>query len=319
MKTNTGKMLGLGLMLVLVLTSIGCLRPVDMDEGLAEEMPCIRPAITAEELVQEVIRAQHGMKTFRMEMVLTTTIVMELDGEVVTDTMDMETTGAFDLIKGQSKTLARTSMPMDDGTVVESEAEAYLLDGVVYTKAITPGVPPMWIKMEMPVGALPTPAEQMILLLEASEVEILGIEKINGISCYAIKVIPDMKVFSEVMMQQMGAMFGPLLPPEGEAPGVCPPGEVCPPGFEGMFDEDAFDITIRQWICRDTFFVVKENMEMTMTFEGMTSEAIGITWYYDHNEPVVIELPALSPSLSLMLSLLVSALAPSFHGIPLEP
>lgn len=268
MRTNTGKIVSLVLVLALTLAFSGCTRAV---------------GLSAEELVEEVLRAQYEMETIRYEMEMTSTSEMEFDGEAVTTTMDITGSGAVDFVNEKMKMAMNTSMsmPLEDGMIQESEMQMYFLDGMMYMKTTVPGVPAMWMKMESPIGVQPIPVEQTIRLLKASEVEILRIEEINGTSCYAIKVIPDMKVLFEIMMQQMGEMTAEL--PEEAAEEMYPP-----EGMEEMFE----NVEIRQWIARDTFLPVKETMEMTMTFNGMTSETTTTTTYYAHNEPVSIELPS---------------------------
>ncbi len=253
MRTNRGKMGFLVLVLaMLMLTFSGCTGAT---------------GTTEEELVREVLEVHAGMESVRYEMEMT----VETEAMGKTTIVDMTGGGVIDFVD------ERMSMTMNTATLVEDEEmemkmEMYFVDGFMYTKMDIPDVPATWMKMESPMGIQTSSAEQMIRLLETSEVEIIGGEEVRGINTYKIKLIPDAQVLFEIVMEQMGMPTEEVPPPRG--------------------DEEVFtDITIKQWIAQDTFLPMKESMEMTMTILGMPMALTSTMHYYDHNEPITIELP----------------------------
>ena len=230
-------------------------------------MGCARPSTTEEELVREVLQVHAGIESVRYEMEMS----VETEAKGKTTVVNMTGGGVIDFVD------ERMSMTMNTATLVEDEEmemkmEMYFVDGFMYTKIDMPDAPATWMKMESPMGIQASSVEQMIRLLETSEVEIIGEEEVRGINTYKIKLIPDVQVLFEIVMEQMGM-------PAEEA---CLPLEA-----EEMFT----DITIKQWIAQDTFLPMKESMEMTMAILGMPMALTSTMHYYDHNEPVTIELP----------------------------
>ncbi len=228
----------------------------------AVEVPEI--IITTEELIGGMIKGLHEMETVRFETKAVSTV--KFNTKIFT--MDVTGSGVVDFVNEKMKITKHSLTPILD-KVIEVKMEVYYLDGMMYKKTTMPDVVPVWIKREAPWD-LVSPARISIKLLEAkgSEVEILGIEEINGISSYAIKIIPDIEVFSEIMTREIRRLR--------------------PEMTEKMYFED---VIIREWIAKDTLLEVKGVIEMTKIAEGMTIEMITTSWFYDHNKPVVIELP----------------------------
>jgi len=134
-------------------------------------------------------------------------------------------------------------------------------------------MPPMWTKGEMPwVCSL----EQAVDLLKVSQIDILRVEEVNGVEIYVIKVVPDLGKLWEIMMT---TIIAPGMDLDPVAMGI---------DLEEMFDK----ITMKTWVCRDTFLPVKDQSEMTMVLEGMEKEMSTISQFHSFNEPVTIQLPA---------------------------
>ena len=269
---KTGLLL-LSLSLLLVAALTGCTGGVD--------------GLTPEELVQNVVEASEGIETVQYEMSMT----MDTTGNAAGEQIDMSITssggGVIDILNEKMQMTMTSRFPEGEGMPSgDMEVQMYFIDGMLYIKNSMEGVPDCWTKGEMPWGFQPVPTEQLVQLLKASEVEIVGKEEVKGIDCFIVAVVPDVNKLMEIMAQQGG------LPPEMMEAMT---------GMEDMFR----DVTITQWIARDTFLPVKEHTQMTMvmTSENTTtpvpeggefemSMTMDMTAYYsNYNEVVSIVLP----------------------------
>ena len=280
MKMKIARVLPLFLVLTLVFAATA-------GRALAEEAR-VKIALTPEELLEKMAEAFRGVETFRIDMEMTMDMDMEMEIEMP---KDMETVrkaieksslsqsaSQVDLINQRMMmtTTSKTTMSLMPGVpekVMEMEMEMYLVDGTMYMKTAMLGMPPMWMKSEVPwVCSL----EQAIGLLKVSQIDILRVEEVNGVESYVLKVVPDLGKFREIMG---GAMTVPGMDLDLEAMGI---------DLEEMFQE----ITMKSWVCRNTFLPVKDQSQMTMVLKEMEMEMSMMSRSHSFNEPVTIELPA---------------------------
>ena len=279
MKTKARKVGLLFLSLFLVVAIVGCPAPVDEVGGL-----------TAAELADSTIEALRAVETVQFETEMINK--RKYMDEVANIVMAASTAGAVDMVNNRMKVIHTTTIPFRQEAVPQGAVVSiahltahYFVDGMSYIKTTTetPGLEPQvqWRKQEVPWDAMPLPTELMILWLNISEVELLGTEKIRGIDCFPIGLLPDAEMYWQEMMRRMQEME---LDPQiaEEVP--------CREDFEHALR----DMTIKLWVAKDTFLPVKEHQRWTgvTIFEG--SEMIGVmekTTYFDYNQPVTIELP----------------------------
>jgi len=166
----------------------------------------------------------------------------------------------------------------------------------MYTK-MDMGIPKMpahWTKMEMPEGyeelwESRNQVDKQMELLNISKVELLEDEKVNGVDCYVLKLTPDIEKYWKTVMEQEG--MSELM--------------------QNLRQNDSFDIgnmikeiSIKQWIAKDTKFPMKTEMQIKMVMSSedlnipetkekftMTIDQTADMVFYDYNEPVTIELP----------------------------
>lgn len=224
--------------------------------------------LTPEELREKMAEAGEGVKTFRTKGITETKTVV--DGKTIESSSLMKSVSQVDLINQRTMTVltteTRTPIPEAPEMVMVVETEIYWLDGMMYVKTAMEGMPPAWMKIEVPWVC---PLEQAAGLLRASEVEILRVEEINGIETYAIRIIPD-----------IGKLLETLRGPSPMGPGM----ELAPE----VVDVEGW----KAWVCRDTFHTVKEQSHLTVMLGGMEIETTSIVQHHSINEPVTIELPA---------------------------
>lgn len=181
--------------------------------------------------------------------------------------------------------------------------EMYLIDSMMYSRTetnIDSIRPAEWIKIEMPrdyysmvgMGAY-------VRILKVSEIEFLPDEEVNGIECYVVRLTPDLKEFREVIIDQMKVfrvyMFGT---------------EVRIRDIEASekLSQMFRNLDIIYWIAKDTFYLIKERINMTMVLNPeITSENFEMRMdleitntYHSHNEPVTVELSEEAKGASLL-------------------
>lgn len=269
---KTGLLL-LSLSLLLVAALTGCTGGVD--------------GLTPEELVQNVVEASEGIETVQYEMSMTMDTTGNAAGETINMSMTSSGGGVIDILNEKMQMTMISQFPEEEGMPGDMEMVMYFVDGMLYMKMSMADMPAYWTKSEMPWGMQPVPTEQLVQMLKSSEVELKGTAVVEGIDCFIVAVVPDMAKLMEIMAQQGG------LPPEMMEAMT---------GMEDMFR----DVTITQWIARDTFLPVKEHTQMTMVMtsenmempvpEGQEFEmtmAMDMTAYYhSYNEVVEIVLPS---------------------------
>lgn len=228
--------------------------------------------MSAQEIAEAAILASAEINTYQfdMDMEMTTAIPGEAP---VTMTMDMN--GALDM--PNTKMYADTQLTMSILLeTVQMSMEMYIIGDWMYMKVEMFGLPPEWMKTQMPEEEMASIWEQQdiayqqhYLLTGFSEVELLGTETVNGVECYKLRVITDM----EKLLEWAGV--------QGELEGL-----------EGLDPEDVItDYSMTQWIAKDTHITIKSITELTMTVEEATTSMTQTTLMHHINEPVTIELP----------------------------
>ncbi len=247
-------------------------------------------SLLAQEIVDGAMKAQSDIKTCQMDMDMS----MDMDGETMGEsfdmTMDIAASGALDIENMQMQMDMSMNMAML-GEAMDIEMEMYLIGDMMYMMTDIPGMGATWTKSEMPTGTWEETAEQWgggpftyVELLELAEVKVTGSETVGGVDCYVMEVIPDMEKLWELAMQQSEITGG------------------MPDIDEELLDDIFQDYSVKEWIAKDTYLLVKAEVEMAMEFSpdvlGIPGEdgdiAMDMTismLLYNYNEPVSIELP----------------------------
>jgi len=286
------KILPIGLVLVMVLSFVACVGEP-----------------SAQEIVDAVIEAQDDIRTCEFEMDMTLDMSGEVEGEAVEVTLTMEFSGALDLDNREMRIDLSTDTDMemprepDEGELTmvtflagEVRMAMYHVGGMRYAMMGAAGEEPRWMMSEaaeadweeMSEGiALILQTEAQIGLLETAQVKVIGSEKVKGVDCYVLQLTPDMEQLWQLAMQQ------PILPGE-EGPDVA----------EEFLQEMFRSVSVKQWIAKDTYFLIKAEIDMVFESIELTAEAMGleegtslptyisiVLLSYNYNQPVSIELP----------------------------
>ncbi len=281
---------GLSLLLVLALAIgfVGCDDSDGGNGGIAN--------ISQAELVEKVLAANENATTCKFDMDMT----MKMDGESMGQSFGMDISmdgdGIIDNTNEEMKMDMNMSMDMDMGFMGDMDTnmdmEMYYIDNTMYSKMSgIEGVPAQWTKMEMPgTWESQDMVSQQTELLEAAELSISDGGKVNGASCYKVKMTPDMAKLYDIMLQQPG-LGGGL--GAGDLP-------------EDMDMSELMDIikdfSVVQWYAKDTFYPMKAEMEMNMVIspeemgmpeeEGTMEMDMAMTMNFkDYDKSVSINLP----------------------------
>jgi hypothetical protein len=105
---------------------------------------------------------------------------------------------------------------------------------------------------------------------------------VNGVDCYVLKIVPDEKCW-EIMMNQSSIMEQSEMGMEMQ-------------NISDIVNQSLSNMTLTEWIAKDTMFVMKSEAAMDMTMNPDTEEEANVAMdytmtFYDHNVPVTIVLP----------------------------
>jgi hypothetical protein len=277
------KILALSLVLVMALAFVAC-------DG--------EPLPTAQEIIDGATQALGDVHSYEYEMDMTIDMVGESEGETFEANIGMDYSGALDLDNEQMRMEVTASVLITGEEETETALKAYLIDGTGYVMTDDPDRGVIWEKEEFSGAdwaetwqstvAMLSLVEPQMELLATAEVEVIGSEKVNGVDCYVLQVTPDIAQLWDTIMQQATLGFG---------------GELGFPDFTAeMLEAIPYSYSAKQWLAKDTYFLMKAEMEMSME---LTPEAMGMPEEegeatieiamnmlgYNYNQPVSIELP----------------------------
>ena len=211
---------------------------------------------SAQEIVDSVIESGDNIKTYQFDLEMTMDMTGEAAGEAVAQTVKVSTRGKLDLdnfrMSADLTLNADVAAPAEEE--IEMGVEMYIIDSQMYTRPESPGQEPVWIKeavsaerWEMMKGLIGLESYQD--LLETAEVELTGSEKVEGVDCYVLQLTPDMAQLWQIGSEPQGGIgTGGFLPPVPEE-----------------YLEEAFrSFSVKQWISKDTYFLVKVEIDMAM-------------------------------------------------------
>ena len=268
------KILAISLVPVVVLSFTTC--------GEGEELP------SAQEIVDGVIESFDNIRTYQFNLDMTMEAVGEFEGEATEHTVTMKNSGTLDLENLQMK----TDLSAGSGDEI-MRVETYIVDNTMYARPQAPDIEePMWIKDEVSVEDWErtkgvSGLENYTELLKTAQVEVIGSEKVKGVDCYVLQLTPEMAELYQTAMAPVGGIGR-----EG----------MLPPVPEELLGEMFSSFSVKQWIARDTTFLMKVEVDMAIEStpelmdylgeEGETSLEITLIFLaYDYNQPVNIVVP----------------------------
>lgn len=255
-------------------------------EGTEESAPSTTsqpPAeeMSAEEIAEAAIAAFTEIDTYQFDM----DVDITYSDEAPFTAMTMSGSGAFDRANRKVYQNSQIIFVML-GTTGETHSETYILGDWMYMKTEMPDIPGMppvppemltWLKMRLPEGyweQADIVSQQYDLLMDFVEVELLGIEIVNGVECYKLQLTPDMeKLWQWAQLQEgIGEQISEL-----------------------ALEEAISDFSIVQWVDKNSYFILKSVTGMIFTIgvggEAFTTSSAQTMLMHHINELVTIELP----------------------------
>lgn len=244
-----------------------------------------------QEIVNGVIESLGDIRTGQFDMEMVLYMAGEVEGEAGEATIVMDFSGVVDNENKQMRADITMSMVVPGEDEVEMEMEMYLIGDMMYMMYMMMDIPemgPMWMKSEMPEGTWEemSQPEGQVELLRTAQVKVIGSERVRGVDCYMLELIPDAEQLWQLFKQQV-VLTGTL-----EELAVT----------EEIIQEIYRNFSVKQWIAKDTYFITKAEIDMAVTLtpedmgfpeeEGEVTMDIGMTYLeYNHNQPVSIVLP----------------------------
>ncbi len=249
---------------------------------------------SAQEIVDGVIESFDNIRTYQFDMDMTMDMVGEAEGEAFERTVTMDNSGTLDLenVQMRAELTMTVNMVAPEEDEIEMGVEMYVIDGMMYAMPEVPEEEPTWMKEEVPAEGWEmlkgiSGLEDYKELLETAQVKVIGSEKVKGVDCYMLQLTPDMAQLWQIAMG-----------PTGEV-GI---GGIQPTIPEEFLQEIFRSFSVKQWIAKDTYFLMKAEIDMAMEStpevmdylgeEGeMTIDLTMSLLAYNYNQPVSIVLP----------------------------
>ncbi len=249
---------------------------------------CTQEHISGEELKEEVVSSVEEIDTYEFDMKAESNTELSRHGKQAGLETITTGKGVVDRDSKNMKLEMTTTMGVSGrSSTVGSRAKIYCINDSLYTKTSIgiSEVPSDWVKMQMTEErwGSQNQLDEYFELLNKSEVEVLGNEKINGIDCYAVKILPHNETLWEMMVNE-------------------------PAMSKQMQEINRSEIEIKNssakfWVSKDTYFPVRTETAMELKMDSkalnMTSQeditveidlAVEVN-YYNYNDPVKISFP----------------------------
>ena len=238
----------------------------------------------AGEIVELAQESWKDVRTYQAEASITMNMSAKSEDEVAEMNISMNYDMIVDYEAEKMKaditmTLESTEEGKEEGTI-----EMYLIGDTAYVKVEAPGEPTGWQKETVDPNTwenmqLP---QQQLDILETASVELLGTERVDGVDCYILEVSLTGEQMWQTMLQSMAAAAGE---------------EIGPEDMEAMQEVGQLlggeDMSVRQWVTRDAYFLKKAKMTTDWSLFGLLSIEMGLDMTAsNYNEPISIEVPA---------------------------
>lgn len=233
--------------------------------------------ITGQELIDGVIASVDEQETVRYKMSMVYNMSGTVEGEYGEIDVSVDIDSLVDMVDKEMQLDMTSTMSIRADTETEetSAIKEYILGDTVYVGMVSPVSPTEWVKGDVPddFWELENYVSQQVELLRGAEVEIVGKEKVKGVSCYVAEISPDM----DRLLDFMSAQLEQSLPME-------------------LTEDSLSNYSLKGWYAKDTFFPMSTHQEFDFTFDVGEDELVAHyvidIQMYDYNKPVSIELPS---------------------------
>ncbi len=257
------------------------------------DMTVLLSILSADEIVEGVTQSLYEIDTYQYDMSVTIDMVGVVDDEEGELTFNIDSNGTVDNVNRRMWIETELAMLMvlpEEGEMVVG-MEIYLIGNDAYTLIEVEDETPLWLKERMPIGGWDeiTKLDTDVAILEEAEVAVVGSEKIRGIDCYVLEIIPSEERLLDATTQGASIAEEQFLAIFIEE------------YIEELIGELIEDASVKQWIEKDTSFLAKTEITMSGEVspsvigdegEGMLTINMTVTsLIFNYNESVNIELP----------------------------
>jgi len=270
---------GISLLLVIFML-MGCIGLVACGE---------KQSVTTEEIVARVIETLDEINTCHFDVDTTASSTVKFEGDEFETATNMNSSGVLDQENTRMQMDSAMNMEVPGEGEMAAEMEVYVLGGTSYMMIKKPGTDSTWMRSNILTVKLRqiSQIEYQEVYLNASEVTVTGSETVGGIDCYVLQVTPNIEQTIEYLWP---LSIYQLYPAEIML------GWEQPAAYGASPMEMLRDYSVKQWIAKDTYFIVKAEIDidyrMVMIGGSEVETHIATRLFYDsYNQPVSIELP----------------------------
>lgn len=230
-----------------------------------------------EELKEKIINQNSNLDYVKIDGIIKTDYLLIGDQNIET-TMILESSNKIDYINQQFFITGNIKQEIL-GMRQEFDMEGYFHDGYQYTKVMN-----QWIKTKPHINYFENQDNfnEYIDLIDKSKIEILDEEIIDGKSLYKIKIVPDLELLGNIIIEQ----------------------DIQFSEFDLNFQEAIKNYTMYYWIDKNDFFIKKVYQEIAMDIKPeylldknqkleFSAEMFMIaeSKFYDFNQKIEINIP----------------------------
>jgi hypothetical protein len=211
----------------------------------------------ATDLVNASVAAVAKIKT--VQMVVDSNMIMEVTGGSQPGKMTMHQvmSGSVDNIAKKMLITMNVNMDIPYQGKQDVKADMYAVDGWIYMKYTMAAAGEQWMKMKLTddIWKEQSGVSNMAEFLQSAKGATLeGSEKVNGIDCYILKVVPDTNILAGWVKDQLQSTQAEL--------------DLSQTDMTKTFKQ----ISIKEWIAKDSKMLMQEQMALVTE---MTPEEMG--------------------------------------------
>ena len=241
------------------------------------------------DVISNIISATSTLKTFKLDTTLTlkNTIQGKTNSQPYSNQWQWKSQKLVDLMKNKLF-VSMQSGDIANNTVTPYVWDMYVVDDCEYIKTISPEPLPIgseaWNKTKLlENNSLIDNEAQVIPLVEllktASQVILLGLEKIDNIECYIIHITPSREAITSWVISQQQPT-GLSLWERG----------ITPTEADNGYEKGYQASWIRFWIEKDSNLIKKAEINALFSYQGI-KDFQGQMNFSDYNKTISIEVP----------------------------
>ena len=233
--------------------------------------------ITKDELINGVTASTEQASTYRFKMHIVLNEKGTSGGESGEVNLNYDSTGAFDKVDQEMQmdmNMSGSFKGAGEPEQMTGRMRIYWLGDTFYVGTQEDGSPEVWVKSDETETLRQSEdlMSQYVEIVRGADVKILGLEEVEGVTCYVAEIYPDMGKLLDLLGSQLGSNM-PI----------------------PLTEDSIGNFLCKGWYAQDTFFPMKGYQEYDLNLEEgsdkLTGDVTASILLYDYNKPVSINLP----------------------------